>query len=82
MKQADSAKLISCFQSVFPELSENEILKASMASLSTWDSLTTVTLISVIEEAYHTQITDDELDLFTSFDLIADIVASWGDVEK
>jgi acyl carrier protein len=79
MKQADSAKLITCFQSVFPDLSESEIRKASMASLSTWDSLTTVVLISVIEESYQTQITDDELDLFTSFDLIDNIVASWSE---
>lgn len=79
MKQADSAKLIACFQSVFPDLSEDEIRKASMASLATWDSLSTVILISVIEETYHTQITDEELDLFTSFDLIADIVASWSE---
>ena len=77
MSQADSDKLIACFQSVFPDLSEEEIRKASMASLPTWDSLATVNLISVIEESYQSQISDDELDLFTSFDLIADIVAGW-----
>lgn len=78
MNQADPAKLITCFQSVFPGLSEDEIRRASMASLPEWDSLATVMLISVIEESYQIQITDDELDGFTSFDLIADIVSGSG----
>ncbi|MCB1064311.1 MAG: acyl carrier protein [Verrucomicrobiae bacterium] len=76
MSQANDPKLINCFQSVFPELVEDEIAKASMASLPSWDSLATVNLISVIEESYQTQISDDELDSFTSFELIADMMSS------
>lgn len=69
-------RLITCFEAVFPELSRAEILTASMASVAAWDSLATVTLISVIEEGFQVEITPDDLTQFVSFDLILDFLRS------
>jgi acyl carrier protein len=48
----EEERLTECFRSVFPDLSSDEILRASSASVATWDSLATVTLVSLIEEEF------------------------------
>ena len=63
-------RLIHCFSSVFPELSEDEIIRASVTSLSNWDSVAMVTLISVIEEEFEIEIDLDDLEQFLSFELM------------
>ena len=68
-------RLTSCFEAVFPDLTEAEIATASMASVGAWDSLATVTLISIVEEEFHVSITTDDLAQFISFDLIADLLS-------
>jgi acyl carrier protein len=37
---------------VFPGLREAEIASASQSSIETWDSIATITLVSVIEEEF------------------------------
>jgi len=61
-------RLIKCFETVFPDMPENEITSATQSSVSTWDSIAAITLINVIEDEF--QITMDlemvgELDSFS-----------------
>ena len=63
-------RLTSCFSTVFPDLAPDEIPRASMASVGKWDSLATITLLTVIEEEFGLQIPPDDLEQFASFELI------------
>ena len=45
-------RLTKCFSAVFPELSPEEIVKASPNTTGAWDSLTAVTLMALIEEEF------------------------------
>jgi acyl carrier protein len=60
-------KLISCFSAVMPELSPAEIPHASAATASSWDSVTTVSLIAVLEDEFGISIEIDDLSHFDSF---------------
>jgi acyl carrier protein len=62
--------------SVFPDLTEDEISTSSIASVSAWDSLATVTLVAVIEEEFKIPVQSEDLELFISFDLILDLIIS------
>jgi acyl carrier protein len=63
-------RLIACFSTAFPHLSKEEIPQASLRSVSSWDSMVTVTLIAVIEKEFVVQISSADLDEFGSFELI------------
>jgi acyl carrier protein len=68
-------RLIGCFSTVFPELAEKEIPLGSMASVGSWDSLATITLVTVIEEEFSVQIPPEDLAQFVSFELILDYLS-------
>lgn len=63
-------RLQECFGTVFPNLSADEILRASSASVATWDSLATVTLVSLIEEEFGVTIAPEEYEYIVSFELV------------
>ncbi len=63
-------RLQECFSTVFPNLSSDEILRSSAASVATWDSLATVTLVSLIEEEFGVAIAPEEYEYIVSFDLV------------
>jgi acyl carrier protein len=65
-------RLASCFSVVFPDLNADEIKRASNTSVATWDSLATVTLISLIEEEFKLSLPPDDFEYLVSFDLTAD----------
>ncbi len=65
-------RLTSCFSTVFPDLALDEIPLASMASVGKWDSLATITLLTVIEEEFALQVPPEDLEQLASFDLILD----------
>jgi acyl carrier protein len=69
-------RLVSCFSSVFPNLSFDEIPRASTASVANWDSLATVTLVSVIEEEFGVMITPEEYEYVVSFELVRECLES------
>jgi acyl carrier protein len=69
-------RLQKCFGAVFPNLGPDEILRASSASVATWDSLATVTLVSVIEEEFGITIAPDEYEQMISFDLVSQCLES------
>jgi acyl carrier protein len=60
-------RLAACFSAVLPELTLEEIAKASAASVESWDSVTTVTLLAVVEEEFGISIDDEDPAKFDSF---------------
>jgi acyl carrier protein len=63
-------RLASCFCAVFPELSSEEIIHASSATVPSWDSVAVVTLLTVIEEEFGISIEEDDPAKFDSFQRI------------
>jgi acyl carrier protein len=59
-------RLIRCFESVFPGLTPDEI-RASGAEHGTWDSLSLVTLVAVVQEEFGVEIAPEELANLDSF---------------
>jgi acyl carrier protein len=64
------SRLLNCFATVFPVLSEEEITAASIDTVGSWDSLTSAVLISTVEEEFGIQVALDDLMRFVSFELI------------
>lgn len=71
-------RLVRCFLEIFPDLSEGEVLSASSATLQDWDSVTSVTLLAVIEEEFDRSIHVDDLSEFNSFQQFLDHVNAMG----
>ncbi len=63
-------RLIRCFSAVFPALSKEEIPSASRDSVSAWDSLAAITLITVLQEEFGLEIDLAQLDRLTSFSAV------------
>jgi acyl carrier protein len=61
-------RLAECFCAVFPELSSEEALHASSATVPSWDSVAVVTLLTVIEEEFGISIEEDDPAKFDSFE--------------
>lgn len=59
-----------CFQAVFPNLAEPEIAMASVDTVSEWDSVAMITLMTVIEEEFHVTLDFEELETLRSFEAI------------
>lgn len=60
-------RLVDCFQTVFPQLTEADIRSASQERLEEWDSVAAITLVNVIEEEFSTQIDYDNMANLDSF---------------
>ena len=60
-------RLTECFFAVFPELARDVVIQASSASVESWDSVATVTLLSVIEAEFGINIDVEDLVRFDSF---------------
>jgi acyl carrier protein len=60
-------RLMRCFESVFPGLTPDEI-RAGSAEQGTWDSLSLVTLIAVVQEEFAVEIGQDELSNLDSYE--------------
>lgn len=61
-------RLIRCFSSVFPDLDETGIQEATITSVEAWDSIATVTLLTLVEEEFGFPVDVDDVDQFVSFD--------------
>jgi acyl carrier protein len=60
-------RLIRCFSSVFTGLTPEEIRNTTAESMGTWDSLSTVMLVAVIEEEFNIQIDPEVISEMNSF---------------
>jgi acyl carrier protein len=65
-------KVIRCFSSVFPDLSEEEIYRASTTSLASWDSVAHVTLLSTISEEFEQSFEFEDFEELVSYSLIVE----------
>jgi acyl carrier protein len=64
-------RLVSCFQTVFPYLSEQQALSASQSNLAEWDSVAAITLVNVIEDEFGIEMDLDALADLDSFDKVS-----------
>ncbi len=62
------ARLIRCFQAVFPDLSDADAKRASINRVGDWDSVATVTLAAAVEEEFGIRFLPQEIEKLTSFD--------------
>jgi acyl carrier protein len=63
-------KVVRCFSSVFPDLSEQEICRASTASVAAWDSVAHVTLLATIAEEFGRSFELEDFEELVSYSLI------------
>ena len=67
-------RLARCFAALFPELSPDEIGRASPASVASWDSLAAINLVAIVEEEFGIEVPADAIDEMGSFVQIVDYV--------
>lgn len=65
-------RLAHCFVTVFPDLSEDQILRANQENLASWDSVAAITLVNVIEEEFGIEMDLDALGELNSFDRVCE----------
>ena len=70
------ARLTKCFTAVFPELSEEQIHTATPKTVETWDSIASVTIITLIEEEFGLDIEPEALEHMVSFKSMLDYLTS------
>jgi acyl carrier protein len=63
-------RLARCFEILFPQLSREEIYRATQDSVKEWDSVAAITLLNVIEDEFQIQIDFEVLADLSSFDAI------------
>lgn len=66
-----ATRLAACFTSVFPDLPPGAVREASARTVAAWDSMATVTLITVVEEEFGVDIDLEDIEDFSSFHRIA-----------
>lgn len=74
MKTNEQSRLIECFSTVFPTLTEEQILDLDQAAFAQWDSIATVTLVAVIEEAFQMEFPVDQMENLVSFQSFCHLV--------
>ncbi len=67
-----ATRLITCFKTVFPGMSDAEAQAATQSSVAAWDSVAAITLMNVIEEEFGTEMDFDKLAELDSFDRLRD----------
>ena len=67
-------RLVRCFSSVFPELSEEQIRSATIDSVPDWHSLASVTLVSLVQEEFGLQVSLSDLPNLISFSAVQNYV--------
>jgi acyl carrier protein len=72
----EKSRLLDCFAAVFPSLSREQLERAEQANLPEWDSIATVTLITVIEDEFHMEVPVTEIENLVSFDKVLKFVTN------
>ena len=67
-------RLLLVFQAAFPTIPPSELKTATAESLEAWDSLATVTLVSLVQEEYGVEIPPEETMTLMSFAGFRDVV--------
>ena len=74
MNDQSVERLVGCFEQAFPKLNRDAILTATSKTVSEWDSLMQITLLSLIGEAFAIDIDFEEFEGATSFASILELV--------
>ena len=69
-------RVAACFRAVFPALPAEEVRRASPESVDGWDSLASVTLMSVLEEEFQIQLPIEDLQQLVSFNSAVQYISS------
>ena len=69
-------RLVSCFTTVFPTLSEDQAPGATMDTVRDWDSSHHFMLMLVIEESFSIQIPEEAMGEIDSFRAFEDYLAA------
>lgn len=69
-----TSRVSECFLNVFPDLAPANLQRASQASLTQWDSVAHVTLLSTISEEFQIDLDNESFETLTSYPLILDFV--------
>jgi acetyltransferase-like isoleucine patch superfamily enzyme len=72
--QNTDERLVRCFSSVFPDLSEQQIRSASIQSVPVWDSLAAVTLIALVQQEFGIEIDLADFPQLTSFEAVRNFI--------
>ena len=67
-------RLTTCFSLVFPDLTPEEIPRATMTSVGGWDSVASINLVAVIEEEFGIEVDLEQLGEMASFLTIVDLL--------
>ncbi len=65
-------RVSECFANVFPDLPPSQITSASTASLSSWDSVAHITLLSAVSEEFGVELEVEQYEELTSYSAIVD----------
>jgi|HubBroStandDraft_1064217.scaffolds.fasta_scaffold131789_2 acyl carrier protein len=68
-------RLTNCFRAVFPRIPETKIQNATAATVGDWDSVSAITLMTVIEEEFQIQLDFDRLPDLDSFESLAEYLS-------
>jgi acyl carrier protein len=71
-----NARLIKCFSAVFPQMPTADIPTSSTTVFEDWDSLASVTLVSVVEEEFAIQIDPEDIEHFVSYQAVLDYLTA------
>lgn len=71
-------RLTACFSAVLPELSTEEIANATAETVPAWDSVTTVTLLAVVEEEFGLNLAEEDPARFSSYRSILEYLQAVG----
>jgi len=63
-------RLVRCFEAVLPSIKREELEHVTMKSTAGWDSMVTITLVSLIEESFGVQTQPEDIEHLTSFQSI------------
>jgi acyl carrier protein len=63
-------RLIGCFQIVFPDLPPSDIPRLTQATAGSWDSVSAITLMNVLEDEFLIEMDLDQVAELDSFDKI------------
>ncbi len=67
-------RLVTCFAAVFPKLTPAEIERATPLTVTAWDSLANVMLLTVVEEEFGVEVPVEELQTLGSFERLLEFV--------
>lgn len=75
-------RLLRCFAAVFPDMPQGELARASSETTASWNSLSAVMLVAVVEEEFGLSIAPMELAELDSFQAIRDYISKKLDLAR